>query len=78
MSGWPEPIKNVIRKRAEQAVHAGLCALPDEQRKSLMPSFFDGLTHPEIALQMARPLGTVKSWVRRSLAALRQPLDGHQ
>ncbi|MBC7730806.1 MAG: sigma-70 family RNA polymerase sigma factor [Bacteriovorax sp.] len=77
VSGWPEPIENVIRNRAEQAVHAGLCALPDEQRESLMLAFFDGLTHPEIALQMARPLGTVKSWVRRSLAALREPLDGH-
>ncbi|MBC7484970.1 MAG: sigma-70 family RNA polymerase sigma factor [Rhizobacter sp.] len=77
-SGWPEPVENVIRSRAELAVHAVLCALPDEQRESLTLAFFDGLTHPEIALHMARPLGTVKSWVRRSLAALREPLAGHQ
>lgn len=77
-SGWPEPLENVMRSRAELAVHAGLCALPDEQRECLRLAFFDGLTHPEIALQMARPLGTVKSWVRRSLAALRGPLVGHQ
>jgi len=77
-SGWPEPIDNVIRSRAERAVHAGLCALPNEQRESLTLAFFDGLTHSEIALQMARPLGTVKSWVRRSLTAMREPLAGHQ
>lgn len=77
-SEWPAPIDNVIRSRAELAVHAGLCALPDEQRESLTLAFYDGLTHQEIAQQMARPLGTVKSWVRRSLAALRTPLVGHQ
>ena len=76
-SGWPAPIENVIRGRAELAVHAGVSALPHEQRECLTLAFFDGLTYPEIALQMARPLGTVKSWVRRSLAALREPLAGH-
>ena len=74
----PAPVEIVKRSRAEQAVHAGFGALPDEQRESLMLAFFDGLTHPEIALQMACPLGTVKGWVRRSLAALREPLVGHR
>lgn len=45
--------------------------LEPEPRRALLLAFYDGLTHGEIAERMARPLGTVKAWTRRSLMRLK-------
>jgi RNA polymerase sigma-70 factor (ECF subfamily) len=45
------------------------------QRRCLMLAYHEGLTHNEIARAVNEPLGTVKSWVRRSLLALRKCLE---
>jgi RNA polymerase sigma-70 factor (ECF subfamily) len=45
------------------------------QRQSLALAFFQGLSHGEVAAQMRQPLGTIKSWVRRALVALKSCLD---
>lgn len=45
------------------------------QRHCLMLAYQEGLTHSEIARAVNEPLGTVKSWVRRSLLALRRCLE---
>ena len=37
-------------------------------------AFVDGLSHSELAVRMNAPLGTVKSWIRRSLMSLRECL----
>lgn len=49
--------------------------LPPEQRDAVMLAYYEGYTHQELARRLKAPLGTVKSWVRRGLARLRECLD---
>lgn len=49
--------------------------LQDEQKRSVLLAYYEGYTHQELARVMQAPLGTVKSWVRRGLARLRECLD---
>ncbi|MGA0609151.1 sigma-70 family RNA polymerase sigma factor [Caldimonas sp. KR1-144] len=45
----------------------------DEMRRAcVMHAFVDGYTHEQIAQRLSTPLGTVKSWIRRSLASLKE------
>lgn len=42
------------------------------RRNCILHAYVDGLSHGEIARRLEAPLGTVKAWIRRSLAALRE------
>jgi RNA polymerase sigma-70 factor (ECF subfamily) len=44
------------------------------QRRCIVLAYADGLTHEQISRTVGEPLGTVKSWVRRSLLSLRRCL----
>ena len=63
--------------RASEARELAVCMqrLTPAQRQSVALAFFDGLSHPEVAQRMRHPLGTVKSWVRRALLALKECLQ---
>ncbi len=54
-----------------------LAALPEMHRKALLLMYVYGLTHAEIATTLAAPLGTVKSWVRRAAAAVKEAVGDH-
>lgn len=49
-------------------------ALQPQQRKVLLLSIYQGLSHGEIARATRIPLGTVKSYITRGLAQVRQSL----
>ena len=55
-------------------VHSALQSLSNERRYLLGLSFFQGLTHEQIAHAVNLPLGTVKSHLRRALATLQRHL----
>ncbi|MEK8030543.1 sigma-70 family RNA polymerase sigma factor [Ideonella sp. DXS29W] len=63
--------------QAVQARAVGVCmrGLTGEQQQTLALAFYQGLSHSEVAEQLRQPLGTVKSWVRRGLIALRSCLE---
>jgi RNA polymerase sigma-70 factor (ECF subfamily) len=55
-------------------VREALSQLDANQRQVLELSYFDGLSHSEIARQTAKPLGTVKTNIRNAIAKLRDAL----
>jgi RNA polymerase sigma-70 factor (ECF subfamily) len=48
--------------------------LDEVRRRCVLHAFVDGYTHEQIAQRLDTPLGTVKSWIRRSLASLKECL----
>lgn len=61
----------------QQSQHLKHCldALDEQQRKAVRAAFFTGATYNQLADDMEVPLGTMKSWIRRSLIRLRACLE---
>jgi RNA polymerase sigma factor (sigma-70 family) len=58
------PESNALRRCLEQ--------LDPERRSVVVLAYVHGLSHGELAGKLGVPLGTVKSWVRRSLISLQE------
>ena len=71
----PTPLEMLSRASDARALAQCMDVLSAPQRQSVALAFYDGLSHAEVADQMRQPLGTVKSWVRRALFALKSCLD---
>lgn len=56
------------------ALRACLDELEQEPRRGILLAYWEGLTHEEVARRLDRPVGTVKSWIRRGLLRLRRCL----
>jgi RNA polymerase sigma factor (sigma-70 family) len=54
-----------------RTLHHCLDKLEPKQRDAVALAYLRDLSHTELAAQLAVPLGTVKSWVRRGLLQLR-------
>ena len=72
----PGPLELLSRATESRALTACMDKLSALQRQSVALAFFQGLSHAEVADQLHQPLGTVKSWVRRSLMILKSCLQG--
>ena len=66
-----------LLRRSLEAGELAECmkALTEQQQRSITLAFFHGLSHGELADQMRKPLGTVKTWIRRGLDRLKGCLD---
>jgi RNA polymerase sigma-70 factor (ECF subfamily) len=60
------------------AARVALNALPPEQKQVIELAYFGGLTHTEIATQLAAPIGTVKGRIRLGLDRLRVAMGVQQ
>lgn len=62
--------------KATQALHVDGCMglLDASQRQCLALTYFQGLSNSEVADHLGAPLGSVKAWIRRGLARLKDCL----
>jgi RNA polymerase sigma-70 factor, ECF subfamily len=51
-----------------------LAALEEKNRRGIVLAFVHGLSHAQIVDRLGQPLGTVKAWIRRGLARLKECL----
>jgi RNA polymerase sigma factor (sigma-70 family) len=72
------PEEVLTQFQSGSAVHRALRSLSAQRRYLLGLAFFRGLSHQEIADTTRLPLGTVKSHLRRALAALQGELAADQ
>lgn len=68
------PAREAEGRAAAHTLRECLAELAAEERQTIALAFLHGLTHSELAQHLRRPLGTVKTHVRRGLAQLKQCL----
>lgn len=71
----PLASETMLADEAAHRLHGCLKGLEERQREAIRTAFFDGVTYAELAERQAVPLGTMKSWVRRGLAKLKECLE---
>lgn len=71
----PGPLEQVVQDGDEAALTRCLETLTADQRQAIVLAFFNGLTHDELCRKLRKPIGTVKSWVRRGLQNLKRCLQ---
>ena len=64
--------QGVELERTIEKVRVAMGHMPASQRSALEMSFFQGLTHGEIAERTGEPLGTIKTRIRSGLLLLRK------
>jgi RNA polymerase sigma-70 factor (ECF subfamily) len=75
-AAWrPGPDEDAITEQGLHRLDRCLETLPGEQRDALLLAYYEGYTHTELSSRLGKPLGTVKSWVRRGLQRLQECLD---
>jgi RNA polymerase sigma-70 factor (ECF subfamily) len=73
----PAPAASDTLELAQAHGRLKLCleGLEPKYAAAIRSAFLDGATYEELARRMAVPLGTMKSWIRRSLIKLRACLE---
>ena len=64
----------VFAKQKAARLNTEIKKLPSEQRQVLHMSFYDDISHAEIANQLNLPLGTVKSRIRLAFQRIKNSL----
>ncbi|HEY9283724.1 MAG TPA: sigma-70 family RNA polymerase sigma factor [Pyrinomonadaceae bacterium] len=65
---------DAFRSEQREIVRAALAELTEDQRRTLLLAYEEGLTQSEIAARLNQPLGTVKTRTRAGLMKLRELL----
>jgi len=69
----PDELETQYEIRDLQArVRAAIGALPDDQKEALALAYFKGYSHSRIAETLNRPLGSVKTHIRKAMQQLRE------
>jgi RNA polymerase sigma factor (sigma-70 family) len=70
----PNPMDTSMASEQAWALHECLRKIEAQPREVVTLAYFQDLSHSELAERLSLPLGTVKTWVRRSLEELRRCL----
>lgn len=65
------PMENAAIRSDTKALMQCMKQLAPLQRQAFALSYFHGLAHEQLANQLAQPLGTIKTWLRRGLDTLK-------
>jgi RNA polymerase sigma-70 factor (ECF subfamily) len=71
----PDPFEQLRANSENAALSRCLATLDAAQQHIIRLAFVEGLSHAELAVRLASPLGTVKSWIRRALLGLKRCLE---
>ncbi len=71
----PDALSQLVTSAEGAALRRCLEELEPDRRQLLMQAYADGFSHSELAEKTGTPLGTIKSWIRRSLASLKRCLE---
>jgi RNA polymerase sigma factor (sigma-70 family) len=66
----PDAITQIDGKQKAQALYACLGELDGRYSPAIRAAYLDGFSYSELATKLDKPLGTIKSWIRRGLAQL--------
>lgn len=69
------PLERLVQSSVAKSVFSCLQRLAARERQTIALAFLHGLTHSELAAHLKEPLGTVKTYVRRGLAQLKDCLQ---
>lgn len=71
----PDPLAQLMSTAEGGALHRCLELLSLERRRLVVAAFVEGYSHSQLASRLDVPIGTVKSWIRRSLIGLKECLS---
>lgn len=71
----PGPQQQAMRSRQQEELDRCMEQLPPPRRQCLQLAYCEGYTHDELSTRLKTPVGTIKSWIRRSLLAVRDCLE---
>ncbi|HKD08073.1 MAG TPA: sigma-70 family RNA polymerase sigma factor [Bryobacteraceae bacterium] len=67
--------REVCNSEHARLIRNAIGKLNANQQKVIELAYYEGLSQTEMAERMGQPLGTVKTWVRTALRALREELE---
>jgi RNA polymerase sigma-70 factor (ECF subfamily) len=67
----PAADAGIDARRAAKCLRDCLAGLEHAERQSLVLAYEHGLSHADLAAHLRKPLGTVKTWIRRGMQNLR-------
>ena len=71
----PGPDDQLVASRDQAKIEHCMKGLDGEQKQTISLAFFQGLSHSEVASHLGKPLGTVKTHIRRGLLKLKGCLE---
>lgn len=74
-SGDSDPMQRSMQLSDARQISGCLDELDGDQKSSILLVYYEGLTQKEVADRLNKPIGTVKSWIRRGLIRLKGCLD---